>query len=116
MFKKEEKKDRHRLSSQRPVATLILARQSRQRSRRRSFEHKECFTESASHAGKAVFFSKERVSLVCGEFCARHRTWAYLAEGSLFDVSFLPDFLNNLFKGMIDLAKTSLKHMYPLYL
>jgi len=48
-----------------------LAHQSRQRSRRRRFEHKECFTESASPAGKAVFFSKERASLVCGDFCVR---------------------------------------------
>src|SRR5699024_12048993 len=79
----------------RPVRAPALARQ--QRSWRRSFEHKECFTESASHAGKVVFFSKERASLVCGEFCARHRTWTVSADGPLFDVSFSPHFLNNLY-------------------
>src|SRR5699024_12597888 len=71
-----------------------ITRQSGQRPRRRRFEHQECFTESASHAGKAFFFSKERVSLVCRDFCARHRTWTVSAEDPLFDVSLLPDFLN----------------------
>jgi len=83
----DSKKDRHRLSSRRPVVTPILARQSRQRSRRRSFEHKKSFIEFTSHAGKAFFFSKERASPVCGDFCARHRTWVVLAEDPLFDVA-----------------------------
>src|SRR5699024_2407788 len=64
-----------RLSSRRQSRAPALARQSHQRSRRRSFKHKECFTESASHSGKAVFFSKERASRVCGNFCSCRLTW-----------------------------------------
>src|SRR5699024_10810295 len=46
-----------------------------------------------------------RGSLVCSDFCARHRTWAPLTEAPLFDVSFLPDFLNKLLKYIMTIME-----------
>jgi len=60
--------------------------------RRCSFEHKKSFIEFTSHAGKAFFFSKERASLVCGDFDVRHRTCRYLVEGPLPRRVILPEF------------------------
>src|SRR5699024_8016585 len=89
------------LSSRRQSRAPALARQSRQRLRRYSFEHKKNFIEFTLHAGKAVFFSKERASLVCGDFSSWRLTWALLAEGPLYDVLFLPNFLATSLKKIL---------------
>src|SRR5699024_12383748 len=93
-----------RLSSRRQSRAPALARQSRQRLRRYSFEHKKNFIEFTLHAGKAVFFSKERASLVCGDFSSWRLTWALLAEGPLYDVLFLLKDRKSVVQGNIDVV------------
>src|SRR5699024_3447311 len=89
-----------RLSSRRQSRAPALARQSRQCSRRRRFEHKECFTESYRTQEKR--FSFPRSGLLLFVVTLRSRlTWAVLAEGTLFDASLLPDFLNILLEKVL---------------